>query len=366
MNGVDSNCFTTPCDTRKRRRYSSEPSPHSQINFQEEKKAKTLNDSTSECEPDIENKTIDTHKINKSINSSNASMSQTEGVAETETLPKVSITKDDILLIAKTVKELLQTDIEAIVDKKVAEKQQPLTDQIRELTIKNNELEEKCKLLEEIHTLKSNNCELDKKCQKLNDKCDDLEQHSRKSLLRFSGVEASAGENTTQKVVDIVKKIGVDINYSDIEVSHRTGKPVSGRPRSIIARIRNYELKKRILSAAKNLPATEGLGQISINQDLTKARDLVAYTARKFVRMKHLRATWVIDGKIYTIANDGKTYVFRKLEDLIRTIERVNRGPHNSRNSNATNLHLDTDRETTMDTAHDDGAGENVHSDNWH
>ena len=83
------------------------------------------------------------------------------------------------------------------------------------------------------------------------DKRDDLEQYSRKSLLRFSGVAFSSSENTTCKVVDIVKQIGVERKVPDIEVSHRTGKSTPGRLRQIINRIHNYQLKSEILKSTK-------------------------------------------------------------------------------------------------------------------
>ena len=63
------------------------------------------------------------------------------------------------------------------------------------------------------------------------DKCDHLEQHSRRSLLQFSSVAFSPGENTSCKVVDIVKQIGVEMKVADIEVSHRTDKRTLDRPR---------------------------------------------------------------------------------------------------------------------------------------
>ena len=141
------------------------------------------------------------------------------------------------------------------------------------------------------------------KIKKLYDKCDDLEQHSRKSLLRFSGVTFSPGENTSCKVVDIVKQIRVEVRVADINVSHRTGKSTPDRPRQIITRIRNYDLKSKILKSAKNLRTTDGLKNISINQDLTKSRDELAFMARQYVRKKMLKSTWVIDGKVYVTTN---------------------------------------------------------------
>jgi hypothetical protein len=52
-------------------------------------------------------------------------------------------------------------------------------------------------------------------------KLDDLEQHSRKSCVRISGVPESVGENTADIVCDIAKKLNVNLVSNDISVSHR-------------------------------------------------------------------------------------------------------------------------------------------------
>jgi hypothetical protein len=94
------------------------------------------------------------------------------------------------------------------------------------------------------------------------------------------------GENTSCIVVDIIKQIRVEMKVADIEVSHRTGKSTPDRPRQIVIRIRYYQLKSKILKSAKNLTTTDGLENISINQDLTKSRDELAFMARQYVRKK--------------------------------------------------------------------------------
>ena len=167
----------------------------------------------------------------------------------------MSITNEDIARIAIAVKDILKLDIETTVEKTIIEKQQPLLEKIEALERKKQELETKCKLLEEITDSKDEN-------KKLYDKCDPLEQHSRQHLLRFSGMIFPLGENTSCKVVDIVKQIRVEVRVADIDVSHRTGKSTPDRPRQIVTRIRNYDLKSKILKSAKNLRTTDGLKNI--------------------------------------------------------------------------------------------------------
>ncbi|CAC5368509.1 unnamed protein product [Mytilus coruscus] len=225
-------------------------------------------------------------------------------------LPKVSLTDDDIVRIAETVKQLLKDDIEKTVERVVNEKQRHIIDRI-------NDIEEKQCNLESTLTIKTNQLnELHVKTTKLQQKFDDLEQHSRKGLLRFSGVPFSRGENTIEKVVDIVKKIGVNIKADDISVSHRTGKYKENKPRQIIARFPKHDLKVEILKSAKKLREIPGLQNICINQDLTKTRDEIAFQARAYVRNHRLKATWVVDGKIMVIGKDNNKHAVTCMYDL--------------------------------------------------
>jgi hypothetical protein len=48
-------------------------------------------------------------------------------------------------------------------------------------------------------------------------------------------VAFSPGENTSCKVVDIVKQIGVEMKVADIEVSHRAGKCTPDRPDKLLS-----------------------------------------------------------------------------------------------------------------------------------
>ena len=107
MNGVDSNCsgINTPENIRKRRRrYSSNPSPQTLETLQEEKKSRTTHESESAPELLL-------------IEPENKIMGE-----KGEHFPKVSITNEDIARIAIAVKDILKLDIEATVEKTIIEK----------------------------------------------------------------------------------------------------------------------------------------------------------------------------------------------------------------------------------------------------
>ena len=107
MNGVDSNCsgINTPENVRKRRRrYSSNPSPQTLETLQEEKKSWTTHE--SELAPEL-----------LLIEPEKKIMGE-----KGENFPKVSITSEDIARIAIAVKDILKLDIEATVEKTIIEK----------------------------------------------------------------------------------------------------------------------------------------------------------------------------------------------------------------------------------------------------
>ncbi|CAC5418955.1 unnamed protein product [Mytilus coruscus] len=302
MKGGDSDdtYSKTPLNIKKRRRRkSSRPSPSSQV---VDKRQRTNRETSSESESGVTDSDSERPDYNAS--------EKDKMSVSSDVLHKVSLTDGDIVRIAETVRQFVKDDIAKTVERVVNEKQKHLLDRISEIE------EKQCKL-ESTLTIKTNQLnELHVKNTKLQQKVDALEQHSRKGLLRFSGVPFSRGDNTTENVVDLVKQTGVNINVEDINVSHRTGKYKENEPRQIIAKFQKHDVKVEILKSAKKLRETPGLQNICINQDLTKTQDEIAFKARAYVRNHRLKATWVIDGKIIVTGKDNTKYVVTRMYDL--------------------------------------------------
>ena len=56
-------------------------------------------------------------------------------------------------------------------------------------------------------------------------KCDELEQYSRRNVIRIRGIPEKAGEETDAVIRELVeKKLGVKIAAHDIVRSHRVGR----------------------------------------------------------------------------------------------------------------------------------------------
>ena len=160
-------------------------------------------------------------------------------------------------------------------------------------------------LTNQVETLKQENAQL-------RDEIDALEQYGRRELMRFSGLPETSGEDTTDIVTKVVKSIDGEFQEGDILRSHRVGNPVRvdkrGQklpPRQIIVRVKNPQVKHRILKCSKNLKESDDYTAVMINEDLTKRRNFLAYKARKLKTADFITNTWTIDGKIFLKNSKG-------------------------------------------------------------
>lgn len=195
-----------------------------------------------------------------------------------------SLSQDDVCKIACKLKEMLRSEID--------------------YTIKST-----------IDHYKGEIFRLNSENEKLREDLDDLEQYGRRELMRINGIpdggQQETTANTTKLVTDLIKSIDPDLNESDIIRSHRIGNPVRvgehGRalpPRQIIVRLKDSNVKKRILKCRKNLKDKPEYRSVNINEDLTKIRNGIAYRARQLKKLKLVTDTWTIDGKIFVKVRD--------------------------------------------------------------
>lgn len=268
---------------QKRRRHSSEPSPNSILTPDHKPLRKKLN-FDSDLHIDLlemqgDNSVLSPHV---SVSSENSAKAPTE--KHSFDGKKSLFTDDDVQRLAMAVKNLMLDDLRKELR------------QDMHLCINNAT----SPLYAEIQQLKQENFNLKKsigEIPKINSKLDDLEQHSRKSCVRISGVPESVGENTADIVCDIAKKLNVNLVSNDISVSHRL--PSAKGHKQIIARFTHAQKRSELLKATKNIPKIPDLKGIGISQDLTKNRSKIAYLARQAVKQKQIKSTSVRDGKIF-------------------------------------------------------------------
>ena len=106
-----------------------------------------------------------------------------------------------------------------------------------------------------------------------------LESYNRRDNLRILGIpECLEGENnrenfdtTIAKVVEISHDIGANVRASDISIAHRLPSR-SNRGKPIIVRFARKIAKINLLRNKKKMADKEGLKNISVFEDLSKAR----------------------------------------------------------------------------------------------
>jgi hypothetical protein len=98
--------------------------------------------------------------------------------------------------------------------------------------------------------------------------------------------------------------IGSNVELSDIDRSHRIGKPNSTKPRPIIVKFTSYRTRSTVFKNRSKLKLN-GYRDIYVNEDLTKNRSNILFKARMLVKAKKLESAWSSDGTILIKVNEG-------------------------------------------------------------
>ncbi len=105
--------------------------------------------------------------------------------------------------------------------------------------------------------------------------------------MRISGVGGEHfDENTDQIVMQMATDLGANLSVTDIDRSHRIGKPKPGRPRQIIVKFTSYWARNEVFGKRKALKDTSGFKDIYFNEDLTAKRNQLLFEARQAVKKK--------------------------------------------------------------------------------
>ena len=143
-------------------------------------------------------------------------------------------------------------------------------------------------------TIERNDAEI----RDVEERCDDLEQYSRRNTIRIRGVAEALNENTDSVVKELAtRKLSVEISDSDAVRSHRVGRRAEDRstPRDIIVRFTTHNTNTSVMRSARKLKGTH----VFINEDLTKTLATIAWEARTLKRERKISDTWTRDGVIF-------------------------------------------------------------------
>lgn len=238
-------------------------------------------------------------------------------------MPQFSLSETDVMRIAMKTKTLLAKDIELIVSTKVALAVQPFQSQLSSMQSELNSVKS------ELETLKGS-------IEKANIKHDDLEQYSRRSCLRISGIpEEDPSEDVFSLVLELSHTIGADIRPADIDRAHRVGKmhdiPINDkrqgfdanqetipkstyRGREIIVKFQSHQARMNMLKGRTNLQQSKL--KMFINEDLTQSRKALAFQCRQLKREKKIKKAWIYGGNVYIKDLSDSELCIKTMSDL--------------------------------------------------
>ena len=230
-------------------------------------------------------------------------------------MPQQGLSDEDILRVATRLKQLLKDDIDELIEQRVVLKITPLEN--------------------EVECLKKTVSQLENELKKVTVRNDDLEQYSRRSCLRISGIAETEHEDTTQIVLDVARRCGAKIGIDDIDRSHRVGpgKAADGQETDDFGDIsdeprrsrKNREIIVKFRSHGARLQLLRGRAffrdkneKVYINEDLCKTRKNLAFVARQLKKNEKstVTRTWVYNGNVFVQDNEDKKVRITSSEDL--------------------------------------------------
>ena len=196
------------------------------------------------------------------------------------------------------------------------EKIDRLLKEIKAKDDKINSLESKVEVLE------GNVAILINTVKKLERKCDDNEQYSRRTSLRISDIPSTGGREIGDKSIDLVVETvnqirGVNIKKSDIDRAHRVGKviPNATYPRIMIVKFKYWNTREMVYKGRKQLEYN------NLFLDLTKRRlDLKKLAIDKVKKIEKVQFVFADINCLLCLKTSDEKFMYFSSEEELDTI----------------------------------------------
>ena len=141
------------------------------------------------------------------------------------------------------------------------------------------------------------------------DRCDELEQYSRRNNIRISGIPEDPAASTESLVCNVLNSyVDNPILPSEIDRCHRIFKPVAGdttpKPKDIIVKFVSHKTKAAVVTKQPMVKLRDDNKQkppnarIYVSEDLTRVRSRILYRTRKLKKQQQIKDTYTRDGRI--------------------------------------------------------------------
>lgn len=144
----------------------------------------------------------------------------------------------------------------------------------------------------------------------LSHQVDSLEMRSRRKILLFHGVAEEDGEDTSARVVGLLRThLKSELTTDDISRSHRMGRPRKNLTRCVLVKFRDISHRNDVWFSKT---ALKGTGVI-VSEFLTKPRHDVFMAARERLGVRNC---FTRDGSVYVQVKEGERRCVSSLADL--------------------------------------------------
>ena len=233
---------------------------------------------------------------------------------------KETVTRNDLKeSIQNIVKEMMtdmKTEMRAELSKIYTENQifqGKLQDKIDGLEVENHSLRELISSKEKsIREMSSNLRETHRVARDAQERSNHNEQFSRKNNLKIHGIKESQREDTPKIACEVLKTLAnIDIKEADIVATHRIpGK--ADRPRPIILKVRNPEIKLSIMRKRK-IVKNSGKG-VRLTDDVTK---LNTELIQRLLDHREIGQAWYFNGNVFANPKDSTKRIKFNIHDNI-------------------------------------------------
>ena len=165
-----------------------------------------------------------------------------------------------------------------------------------------------------------------KRTDDLDNAYDQLEQYGRRECLEIKGIPETKDENTDRIVINLASKMGVQMNESDISVSHRNPNPKADRSSNstgpaIIVKFTRRNTRDQLFKSRLKLKniTTKDLGftrsrdsRIFISESLTSPRKELYLECVRFKKSEGYKYLWTRYGKIFLRADEDSPAILIK------------------------------------------------------
>uniref|UniRef100_A0A8D8YY01 FP protein C-terminal domain-containing protein n=1 Tax=Cacopsylla melanoneura TaxID=428564 RepID=A0A8D8YY01_9HEMI len=222
--------------------------------------------------------------------------------------------------------------MQKVMNKFKKEIQKQINDLEKSLNFYGDKMEEyndnMTKMMEKINKLENDNEVLKKELKTVRDDHENLLQYTMNKNIQIDGVPEVNDENLKELVIEIGKKIEVNVEEKEIDKAHRVPSRNPQNIPPIIVQFTTRQTRDNFIDKVrKNKITTKDVKRsgeekfVYVNEHLTKLKKDIMYEARRLKQDKGYKFLWVRGGKVLMRKNEtSRVFELRSFDDLSKIV----------------------------------------------